>query len=64
MGLWQARTGLPILLVNIHMVLAVCLVAAMTAVVMHPRASRTSHGLPRDTRTLRALSRVNRVPRS
>ena len=34
-GLWQARTGLPIALVNIHMVLAVSLVAAMTAVVMH-----------------------------
>lgn len=34
-GLWQARTGLPIVLVNIHMVLAVGLVAAMTAVVMH-----------------------------
>jgi cytochrome c oxidase assembly protein subunit 15 len=34
-GLWQARTGLPIVLVNIHMVLAVCLVAAMTAVEMH-----------------------------
>lgn len=34
-GLWQARTGLPIALVNIHMVLAVMLVAAMTAVVMH-----------------------------
>jgi cytochrome c oxidase assembly protein subunit 15 len=34
-GLWQARTGLPIVLVNIHMVLAVLLVAAMTAVVMH-----------------------------
>lgn len=34
-GLWQARTGLPIALVNIHMVLAVCLVAAMTAVVVH-----------------------------
>ncbi|AZS36634.1 Heme A synthase [Microbacterium lemovicicum] len=34
-GLWQARTGLPIVLVNIHMVLAVTLVAAMTAVVMH-----------------------------
>ncbi|MEH3088641.1 MAG: COX15/CtaA family protein [Microbacterium arborescens] len=33
-GLWQARTGLPILLVNIHMVLAVTLVAAMVAVVM------------------------------
>jgi len=34
-GLLQARTGLPILLVNIHMVLAVVLVAAMTAVVLH-----------------------------
>ncbi|WP_349427672.1 COX15/CtaA family protein [Microbacterium sp. LWS13-1.2] len=37
-GLWQARTGLPIVLVNIHMVLAVGLVAAMTAVVMHLKA--------------------------
>jgi cytochrome c oxidase assembly protein subunit 15 len=37
-GLWQARTGLPVVLVNIHMVLAVLLVAAMTAVVMHLRA--------------------------
>jgi cytochrome c oxidase assembly protein subunit 15 len=34
-GLWQARTGLPIVLVNIHMVLAVVSVAAMTAVIMH-----------------------------
>ncbi|KAA9110847.1 COX15/CtaA family protein [Microbacterium rhizomatis] len=34
-GLWQARLGLPIVLVNIHMVLAMMLVAAMTAVVMH-----------------------------
>jgi cytochrome c oxidase assembly protein subunit 15 len=34
-GLWQARTGLPIVLVNIHMVLAVILVAAMTVVVMN-----------------------------
>lgn len=34
-GLWQARTGLPIVLVNVHMVLAVCLVAAMTAVLVH-----------------------------
>lgn len=33
-GLWQARTGLPIALVNIHMVLAVALVAATVAVVM------------------------------
>jgi len=37
-GLLQARTGLPIVLVNIHMVLAVCLVAAMTAVVLHLKA--------------------------
>lgn len=37
-GLWQARTGLPIVLVNIHMVLAVVLVAAMTAVVMNLKA--------------------------
>jgi cytochrome c oxidase assembly protein subunit 15 len=34
-GLWQARTGLPIVLVNIHMVLAVGLVAAMTSVILH-----------------------------
>ncbi len=39
-GLWQARTGLPIALVNIHMVLAVVLVAAMTAVVLHLSAPR------------------------
>ena len=37
-GLWQARTGLPIWLVNIHMVLAVMLIAAMTAVVMYVKA--------------------------
>jgi len=37
-GLWQARAGLPIVLVNIHMVLAVLLVAAMTAVVIHLKA--------------------------
>ena len=41
-GLWQARTGLPIVLVNIHMVLAVLLVAAMTAVVMHLKAPAQS----------------------
>ncbi len=34
-GIWQARTGLPIILVNIHMVLAVALVAAMTSVLLH-----------------------------
>jgi len=44
-GLWQARTGLPIVLVNIHMVLAVCLVAAMTSVVLRlkrPEVSRVA----------------------
>jgi len=41
-GLWQARTGLPIVLVNIHMVLAVCLVGAMTAVVLNLSAPRTA----------------------
>jgi cytochrome c oxidase assembly protein subunit 15 len=39
-GLWQARTGLPIALVNIHMVLAVTLVAAMTAVILHMKQPR------------------------
>lgn len=34
-GIWQARTGLPIILVNIHMVLAVALVSAMTSVLLH-----------------------------
>ncbi len=45
-GLWQARTGLPLPLVNIHMVLAVCLVAAMTSVVLHLKAPRDmlAHG--------------------
>jgi heme a synthase len=43
-GLWQARTGLPIALVNIHMVLAVTLVAAMTAVVMHLKAPSPVEG--------------------
>ncbi len=38
-GLWQARTGLPVALVNIHMVLAVLLVAAMTAVIMHVKVA-------------------------
>lgn len=37
-GIWQARTGLPIVLVNIHMVLAVTLVAVMVAVVMALKA--------------------------
>jgi len=34
-GLWQARTGLPPLLVGIHMVLACCLAAAMVAVILN-----------------------------
>lgn len=42
-GLAQARLGLPELLVGIHMVLAVCLVSAMTAVVL---ALRLSSGPP------------------
>lgn len=40
-GLWQARTGLPVALVGIHMVLAVTLVAMMTAVLMHLTAPAT-----------------------
>lgn len=44
-GLWQARLGLPIVLVNIHMVLAVTLIAAMTVVVMHLK-SPTPASLP------------------
>jgi cytochrome c oxidase assembly protein subunit 15 len=38
-GLWQARSGLPPLLVGIHMVLAVALVAVMTATVLSLRAT-------------------------
>lgn len=40
-GITQARLGLPELLVGIHMVLAGCLVAAVTAVVLAARASAT-----------------------
>ncbi|NYF10705.1 cytochrome c oxidase assembly protein subunit 15 [Leifsonia sp. AK011] len=40
-GLTQARLGLPELLVGIHMVLACCLAAAMTAVVLSLREPRT-----------------------
>jgi cytochrome c oxidase assembly protein subunit 15 len=39
-GVVQARLGLPPLLVGIHMVLAVCLGAAMTAVVLSLRADK------------------------
>ncbi|MFT4214561.1 MAG: COX15/CtaA family protein [Microbacterium sp.] len=41
-GLWQARSGLPIVLVNIHMVLAVLLVAALTVVVLQLKAPRAT----------------------
>ena len=40
-GLMQSRLGLPELLVGIHMVLACCIGAAMTAVVLSLRSSRT-----------------------
>ncbi len=56
-GLWQARTGLPILLVNIHMVLAMLLVAAMTAVVMHLKA--TVGAQPTHSRITEAASTVS-----
>ena len=46
-GLWQARSGLPIVLVGIHMVLAVLLVAAMTAVVLHLKEPRHRSGRSR-----------------
>jgi len=55
-GLWQARTGLPIVLVNIHMVLAVSLVAAMTAVIMHLKATTpvtTSAAAPKEPASAR-----------
>ncbi len=45
-GLWQARSGLPIVLVNIHMVLAVLLVAAMTAVVINLKAPAGASQVP------------------
>jgi len=38
-GVTQSRLGLPELLVGVHMVLAVCLVSAMTAVVLSLRAA-------------------------
>lgn len=43
-GLTQARTGLPPLLVGIHMVMACALVAAMTATVLSLRGVRTRSG--------------------
>lgn len=53
-GLWQARTGLPIALVNIHMVLAMMLVAAMTAVVMHLKEPVTALPASAEEYTARA----------
>lgn len=53
-GLWQARTGLPIVLVNIHMVLAVALVGVMVAVVMAlkaPLSTASDDALPEPART-------------
>lgn len=38
-GLWQANTGLPPLLVGIHLVLSACLVSVMTTVVLAQRSS-------------------------
>lgn len=54
-GLWQARTGLPILLVNIHMVLAVLLVAAMTAVVMNLTAPAVTIAVTADSQATHRL---------
>lgn len=55
-GLWQARTGLPPLLVGIHMVLACVLVAAMVAVVLSLRGAR-------DVRTGSEGAAAGRSPR-
>lgn len=41
-GLWQARTGLPALLVGVHMVLACCLAAAMVAVILNLKTTATT----------------------
>lgn len=43
-GLFQARNGLPILAVGIHMVLAALTAAAMTAVVLHLSRPMSGHG--------------------
>lgn len=49
-GIWQSRAGLPILLVNIHMVLAVALVAAMTVVLVYLKAPASAPaGAPAET---------------
>lgn len=51
-GLWQARSGLPIVLVNIHMVVSMLIVAAMTVVDMNMSVpTRTAAAdLPRQRR--------------
>lgn len=54
-GLWQARAGLPVVLVNIHMVLAVLLVAAMTAVVMNLKAPLAAPTTDRRTDDAQAI---------
>ena len=41
-GIWQSRTGLPVILVGIHLVLAVLLVAAMTSVLTHSRSLKAN----------------------
>lgn len=50
-GIVQARTGLPIVLVNVHMVLAMALVAAMTTVMMNLRAHQADAAPPASART-------------
>jgi cytochrome c oxidase assembly protein subunit 15 len=57
-GLRQATTGLPPLLVGIHLVLAVILVAVMTASVLSLRAAQ-----PESARTAPADAAAGRVPR-
>ncbi len=50
-GIVQARTGLPIVLVNVHMVLAMALVAAMTTVMMNLRAPQADAAAPASSRS-------------
>ncbi len=53
-GITQAKEGLPIGLVNIHLVLAVILVAAMTALILSQRADPTENS--GETRTAAAVA--------
>nr|WP_206673797.1 COX15/CtaA family protein [Galbitalea soli] len=57
-GVTQARTGLPVGLVGIHMVLAALLVAAMTALILSLRVSR-----PKESGLRAAESAAGAVPR-